>query len=241
MRYSHQKSSVAEETVEHISEMIRTGEYAPGDQLPSERKLAQELHVGRTSIREAIRQLETVGLLESRQGLGTFVKDPSGEVIRATLFPHFITSQETIRKLFEVREIIEVEAAGRAAERAETTQITLMRKWVQAVETHIAREDGQSMINADVEFHRQIVIATDNDILVSLMDSIVGLLHEMRTDSMHIPDLLPGIVSGHRAILAAIEMGDSQAARQAMKDHLTHVGAAVQAYWVQDDPEIEQR
>lgn len=231
MLYSQQRSSVAGETVERIAEMIRTGDYSPGDRLPGERKLAEQLRVGRTSIREAIRRLETMGLLESRHGLGTFVKDPSSEVIQAALVPHIITDQETLEKLFDIREIIEIEAAGRAAQRAKAGHLAAMKKWGETVEVCIAREDAEGMIIADVEFHRQIIIATGNDILVKLMDSIVDLLRDMRYDSTSIPELLPIIARGHRAILAAIEAGDSQAARQAMKDHLTNIGSRVKDFW----------
>ena len=94
MLYSHQRASVAQETVERIAEMIRDGGYSPGDRLPSERKLAEQLQVGRTSVREAIRQLETIGLLEARHGLGTFVKDPSNEMIQTAFISHLLPDQE---------------------------------------------------------------------------------------------------------------------------------------------------
>lgn len=235
MLYTALKLTVADETVERIAEMIRSGAYAPGDRLPSERKLVEQLKVGRTSVREAIRRLETMGLVESRHGLGTFVKDPSREVIQASLLPHALANQETLEKLFDLREIIEVEAAARAAKRASAGQLAAMKKWLQTVETNIAREDAAGLIVADVEFHRQIIIATGNDILVNLMDSIVDLLAEMRYDSTHIPDLLPQIVAGHRAIMAAIEARDAEAARQAMRDHLAAIGARVKNFWIEKE------
>lgn len=235
MLHTTLKLTVADETVERITEMIHVGAYAPGDRLPSERKLVEQLKVGRTSVREAIRRLETMGLVESRQGVGTFVKDPSREVIHASLLPHALTNQETLEKLFDLREIIEVEAAARAAKRASAGQIAVMKKWLQTVETNVAREDAAGLIVADVEFHRQIIIATGNDILVNLMDSIVDLLAEMRYDSTHIPDLLPQIVGGHRAIMAAIEAHNVEAARQAMRDHLAAIGARVKNFWMEKE------
>ena len=233
MIYGDQKVSVAGETVERIADMIRTGQYAPGDRLPSERKLAEQLQVSRTSVREALGRLETIGLLESRHGLGTFVKDPSREVLQASLVPHISTDPETVGKLFELREIIEIDAAARAAERANASQKTIMRRWVEEVETQMARENAAGVVTADVEFHRQIIIATGNDILVDLMDSIVDLLRAMRRDSMNIPELRPKIITGHRAILAAIEAGDSAAARQAMRDHLAAVSVRVKTFWAE--------
>lgn len=233
--YPGYKLSVANETVERIADMIRAGKYAPGDRLPSERSLAEQLKVGRTSVREAIRRLETMGLVESRHGLGTFVKDPSREVIQATLFPHSLATQETQEKLFDLREIIEVEAAARAAQRATADQIATMQKWLHRVETSIAREDATGLIVADVEFHRQIIIATGNDILINLMDSIVDLLREMRLDSTKIPQALPEIIAGHRMVMAAIEAHDSEAARQAMRDHLAIIRARVKNFWIEKE------
>jgi GntR family transcriptional repressor for pyruvate dehydrogenase complex len=231
--YGDQKLSVAGETAARIADMIRSGQYAPGDRLPSERKLAEQLQVSRTSVREALSRLETFGLLESRHGLGTFVKDPSREVLQASLMPHLFTDPETVGKLFELREIIEIDAAARAAERATAGQKAIMRRWVEELETQMARENAPGVITADVEFHRQIIIATGNDILVGLMDSIVDLLRAMRRDSLNIPELRDKIVAGHRAILAAIEAGDRDAAREAMRVHLAVVSARVKVFWAE--------
>lgn len=231
MLYGDQKSTVAGETVERIADMIRSGDYTPGDRLPGERQLAQQLHVSRTSVREALGRLETVGLVECRHGLGTFVKDPSREVVQAALMPHLLTDRETLQKLFEIRQLIEVEAAVLAAERANSAQLGVMRRWLEEVETQIARANEAGIVTADIEFHRQIIIATGNDIMVDLMDSIVDLLRAVRRDSINIPELQGSIISGHRAIFEAIAAGNSQAARQAMQDHLAAIMAGVKAAW----------
>ena len=233
--YSDQKITVAGETVERIADMIRSGQYTPGDRLPGERQLAQQLHVSRTSVREALGRLETVGLVECRHGLGTFVKEPSREIIQAALVPHLLTDRDTLQKLFEIRQLIEVEAAAQAAERATPTHLAVMRRWLEEVETQIARENLDGIVTADVEFHRQIIIATGNDILVDLMDSIVDLLRAMRRDSINIPELLSNIISGHRAILEAIEVRDSGLARQAMQNHLAAIMVRVKASWSTQD------
>lgn len=89
-------SSVSTSIVEQLATMIRTGDYAAGDRLPGERILAKQFQVSRASIREALRTLSTIGLLETRHGLGTFVKDPSSDVIQAALVYHIIADQETL-------------------------------------------------------------------------------------------------------------------------------------------------
>lgn len=228
-----QGTKVSEGAVQQIAELIRTRVYVPGDRLPSERQLSQQLGVSRTSVREALNRLGIVGLVEPRQGLGTFVKEPTSEAIQAALIPHLITNQETLQKLFELREIIEVGAANRAAQRATPSQVASMRYWVEAVELAIARNDRNSRIVADTRFHRQIIIATGNNILVDLVASVAHLLREMRYAGANIPELLPAIISGHRAILAAIEARDSQAAGQAMQNHLNSVRDTIRNSWAQ--------
>ncbi len=220
------RPTVSEDTVTQIIEMIRAQGYAPGDRLPSERQLAEQLKVSRTSVRAALGRLMTLGLLEARPGSGTFVKAPNHEVIQAALAPHIFNDAETLRKLFELREIIEVEAAARAAQRATPEQIDLMRHWVEQIATCVTRKDRDGLVRADVEFHRQIVIATGNEVLVNLIDSVAHLLREMRYASTNNPELLPG----QRALLAAIETHNSAAARQAMIDHLNTVRAKAETF-----------
>ena len=137
-----QKSKVAGSVVQWIIDMLRQSRYGPGDRLPSERSLAEILKVSRTSVRDALGRLETMGVLEQRAGLGTFVKEPTGHVLQASLAPHILRDPAKRRKAFEVREIIEVEAATRAAERATDAEIEEIRHWSEQVEISIARNDG---------------------------------------------------------------------------------------------------
>ena len=224
------KQTVAGGTVQRIIDIILESPYAPGDRLPSERTFAERLKVSRTSVRDALRRLETMGLLESRPGLGTFVKEPATGLLQATLSPHILTDEAKIKKLFEVREIIEVEAAIRAAERATEAQIAAIRRWAEEVEISIARNDSVGRSIADVEFHRQIVIATDNEVLVDLVDGMASLLREMRSNAFNVPGAVPEVRAGHRAIVDAIAAHDPQAARLAMQNHLDNVRDRWQEY-----------
>ena len=213
------RPSIADDAEAQILDMIRGAAYAPGDRLPSERQLAEQLGVSRTSIRAALGRLVALGLLDARPGSGTYIKAPSNELLHAALAPHIFTDHATLLKLFELREIIEVEAAGRAAQRATPQDVAALRRWVEAIETAVARRDHDGLMLADTEFHRQVVLATGNDVLVHLVDSVAHLLREMRYASTSDPQVLPG----QRTLLAAIEARDSVAARRAMRDHLNRV------------------
>ncbi len=231
MFYSQPKTSVTEEAARQIVEMIRNGRYNSGDKLPGERQLSKDLQIGRTSVREAIRRLEAMGLVEVRQGRGTYVNDPSNRTLQTTLTPHILTNQQKLDELFELRQIVESAAAARAAKRADAAQIETMHYWAQTIETAVARQETTLITTADIEFHRQIIIASGNSTLVNLMDSIVDLLRDMRHDSIQIPNLLPEIVRGHREILTAIENKDAQAAADAMRRHLIDVAERVKEFW----------
>jgi len=224
------KARVSEDAVQQITSLIRSGAYSPGDKLPSERQLTHQLGVSRTSVREALRKLETMGLVEIRQGLGIFIKDPGSQVVQATVLHRLLLEPLTLRKLFELREIVEVEAAGRAALRATPEQMEDMRRWAEAMETAFTRDDVNSMVMADLAFHRQIIVATHNDILVDLVDGLGDMLRDMRRASLSIRDSLTDTIAGHRAILAAIEARDSDGARRAMAEHLHRVQAKVDSF-----------
>jgi GntR family transcriptional regulator, transcriptional repressor for pyruvate dehydrogenase complex len=217
------KSRVSEETVQIIIELIRSGDFVPGDQLPSERQLARELKVSRTSIREALRRLEAIGLVEIQQGRGTFVKNPSIDVIQSTLIPSLITDSKTIEKLFELRQIIEVESAALAAQRITQRQLEDLQYWLDEMDIQVRRKDWKGAIFADVEFHRLIIVATGNEILVRLIDNLVDLLREMRVSTGMFAELYPHTLADHGQILANLRASDSLAAKVSMQNHLNHV------------------
>lgn len=220
---ANEKTRVSEDIVEQIVDLIRSRDLEPGDRLPGERQLSETLGVSRNSTREALRKLETMGLVEIQQGRGTFVKDPSSEVLRGALVPHLFRDPRTLQKLFELREIIEVDAAARAARRINQTQVEKIRHWLQRMQRGIERGDIELAITADVEFHRQILVATENDILVDLMDEVIDMLRDMRRLTPGYAAQLPKALKQHRAILAALEAGDGEAAKEAMGAHLQHV------------------
>ncbi len=179
--------------------------------------------MSRTSIREALRQLEATGLVEIQQGVGTFVKAPSNEVLEAALLPTLLADRDTQRKLFELREIIEVEATVRAAERITPSQLSQMEHWLNEMEIKAMRGDLKSAVFADVEFHRLIVEATGNDILARLVDNLTYLLREFRLSTGMFAELMSQTIADHQLILDSLKAGDSQAAKQAMHQHLNHV------------------
>lgn len=221
---------VSQEAVEQIVNLIRNHHLDPGDRLPGERQLVESLGVSRTSVREALRSLEGMGLIEVRAGVGAFVKHPVSDLVQTSLPHPLLVNRETLNKLFQLREIIEVEAVAIAARRATDEDLNQIGRAVMQMEACYANQDLDGMVEADIELHRAILVATGNDILVRVVDNIADLLKEMRRASLTISEGVPSTIAGHRAILAALKVRQPEAARQAMQDHLRKVFMKVQPY-----------
>jgi GntR family transcriptional repressor for pyruvate dehydrogenase complex len=215
-------SRLYEQIVQQVEESIHKGAMKPGDQLPPERELAQQFGVSRTAVREAVKALREKGLVEAYPGRGTFITDGTSYSMRQSLDRMLRVGQaEGSGFLAEVREILEPEIAGMAATRADAEDLASMREQVRIMDD--ARKDPDAFIEADLDFHLTLAEAAANPIILSLIDSIVGLLREQR---MGIFQVEGGPERGqyhHKKILEAIEHKDSAGAREAMKAHLRQV------------------
>jgi len=203
--------------VNRLFELLRSGEYRVGDRLPSEWALVAELGVGRSAVREAIRELVSLGLIEVRPGLGTFVRSLRSDLLlRPETFDHVLESVVK-RELLEVRRILEPEIAALAALRATEAEVDRLRQDVERL-----REAVRAGYRPpeDLGFHLDVVRATHNSSLARVAGAIVGFYER--------DDVLPTErdVREHGAIAEAIARRDAEAARQLMHEHLW-VGGAV--------------
>ncbi len=219
-----ERSKLYEQIVDQIQGRILRGELKAGDKLLPERELAASFGASRTAVREALKTLAQMGLVDMRPGRGTIVTDNTSEAMRSSLglmmrvgnlgSPHY---------LVELREIIEPEIAALAAERAEAAHVAALRAAVATMDRSLAYSDDY--IRADNTFHRTLAVAARNPLIVALVDSIVGLLAEQRK-------LIFSVRGGpqrgqvyHKALVEAIERRDPEAARAAMRAHLDQVRA----------------
>lgn len=229
---------VSEEAVDQIVSLIRSRQLSPGDRLPGERQLVDDLGISRTSVREALRSLEGMGLIEVRAGVGAFVKHPISEFVEGALPPRLLIDRQTLKKLYELREVIETGAVAIAAHTATDDDLGTIRQELEQMEACYAGDDLDGMVNADIALHRAILVATGNDILVRVMDNIADLLKEMRRASLSIREGVPLTIAGHRAILEALEKRQPAEARRAMQEHLQTVSEKVDSAKITDTGEI---
>lgn len=215
-------SRLYEQIVQQIEESIVKGNLKPGDQLPAERELAQRFGVSRTAVREAVKALREKGLVEAYSGRGTFITDGTTQAVRQSLdLMVKIGQPDGSTHLAEVRAILEPEIAALAAARIQEPELATMREAVAVMDG--AQQDPDAFIEADLDFHLALAEGAGNPLILSLLDSIVGLLREQRLRIFNVPG---GPARGqihHRKILEAVERHDVEKARETMRAHLGQV------------------
>jgi len=215
-------SRLYEQIVQQVEDSIHKGSLKPGDQLPPERELAQQFGVSRTAVREAVKALREKGLVEAYPGRGTFITDGTSYSIKQSLDRMLKVGQaEGSGFLVEVREILEPEIAALAATRADEETITEMKEAIEVMDE--AKRDPDTYIEADLDFHLALAEAAANPLILSLIDSIVGLLRQQRIGIFQVEGGPGRGQYHHKRILEAIEHRDSAGAREAMKAHLRQV------------------
>jgi GntR family transcriptional regulator, transcriptional repressor for pyruvate dehydrogenase complex len=215
-------SRLYEQIVQQIEGSIREGRLKPGDQLPAERELALEFGVSRTAVREAVKTLSEKGLVEAYSGRGTFVTTGKSQSIRHSL-DSFLKSGDLQDSNYvaEMREILEPEFTALAATRIEEQHMVMMREAVAIMDRSMQNPDAY--IEADLDFHLALAEAAGNPLILSLLDSLVGVLREQRIGIFAVTGGPERGQFHHKLILEAIEQRSASRARKAMRAHLQQI------------------
>lgn len=231
-----QSSKVFEQIAEQIESRILSGELRSGDRLPTERELAEQFHASRTAVREAMKSLAQKGLVNMRPGRGTIVIDGTTQAVRHSLDLMMKFGQAgDSTNLVEVRGIFEPEIAALAAARATDEEIAAMREAVAIMDANLRNAD--LYIRADNDFHQALAKATQNSLILTLVNSIVVLLSEQRKQIFTVDGGPERGQIHHKHILETIIQRNPEAARDAMRAHLQQVGNdASRANPMKDEP-----
>lgn len=200
-----------------VTQLIR-GSWHEGEKIPPERDLCRQLGVGRASLREALKALEIMGMIEIRLGDGTYVCKRSDFFSRPLLWAIASSSETDARELVEARTLIEVELAGLAAQRATREQISVIALQLELMEK--TKNNAEDFAKADVNFHLAIAHAASNGILMNALHLIRNLLQEWVLGALAAKGVAEKACTQHRKLLSAIEAHDSAEARNAMQKHL---------------------
>lgn len=208
---------IHEEIVGQIREQIAEGLLKSGDQLPSERELSEKFQVSRASVREAIRALESLGLVKIKSGDGTYIAS-SLQTLLSPLNSIILQQKDVLLDIFEARQIIEPEMAALAAKRADPEEVGQMAAILEEQARQVA--DGGTGMEADSAFHSMLAQAAKNKVILRLNDSIMDSLRETRERSLHTDGRPTRSLAGHQKILEAIRAKNPAGARRAMLEHL---------------------
>ncbi|MCA0974297.1 FadR family transcriptional regulator [Halomonas denitrificans] len=223
------RPSQYEVVVQGIQEMIVCGEITSGDRLPVESSLASRFGVSRSSLREGVRALVAMGILETRQGSGTTVTslDP-GLLLKPLEFWAGIQAGTSSRDLHGVRQALEVEAAAVAAERRTDADIASLHAVLAKAEPAIRELDHEAAMAADLEFHLTLARISRNPVLIALLEALSRPTLRMRLwQSIHLSGRLAITHQEHLAILNAVVAGDPRGAHAAMQTHLAQVAVVL--------------
>jgi GntR family transcriptional repressor for pyruvate dehydrogenase complex len=227
-------SKVFERVAEQIEKRILDGELRKGDRLPTERELAEQFRVSRTAVREAMKILAQKGLVDMRPGRGTIVIDGASAAMQNSIGLMMKLKLGEIGgsdSLVEFRTILEIEIAALAAARTTEKEISVMRMAIDAMDQSL--NDADAFIAADNIFHEALAQATQNALIIILINSIVNLLSEQRKQIFEVEGGPQRGQIHHRRILESIIRRDPEAARAAMRSHLQQVREDVYAATVQ--------
>lgn len=215
-----ERRKVYAQIAERLLAQIGAGHLRPGDPLPTERQLTQSFRVGRSSVREALRTLESQGVIKPVES-GAFVVADASTPLNHSLDLLLTLQGATLRELFEVRKILEAESAALAATRRTESEMSAMAGAIEEMKESLQAQERY--IEADLRFHLTIAAATRNRMTLHMMQAIRAPLQRALGSIYYIPGSPQRSIDQHTEILRAIRLGDAASARQRMREHLARV------------------
>lgn len=218
LRQVRREERLADKVADLLKQAILSGQLKMGDRLPPERELGERFGVSRTVVREAIRGLAAMGLVEVRSGSGTVVGRVGAGSVTETMQLYLRGAAFEYGAIHEVRVMVEVHVAGVAAERATAEDLDDLRQVLHAMAA--TAHDFQRCAVHDAEFHRCVARATHNPLYLVVLDSIGEPIMTLRRGTLSLPDRPQRAIAAHRSILDRIAAHDPEGAREAMRAHL---------------------
>jgi GntR family transcriptional repressor for pyruvate dehydrogenase complex len=219
------RSTLPEEIAARLLDLIKAEQLRPGDKLPAERELAAEMHVSRPVLREALRALSIMNVVEIRQGAGTYITALEPQQLVSHLEFVFSKDPVALAQVIETRRIVEVGNVRLAAQRITPDEIAELETLLKRLRAAV--DDAEGFAELDIAFHDAVCEAAGNFLLVQFMRIINTLAKVSRERTGAAPTARRRALRDHEAILAALRANDPAAAAAAMEAHLAHVEAAL--------------
>lgn len=226
------KSTLADEVAQRVTEMIREGEYEPGDRLPSISEMASRFEVGHPTLREALKKLEVLGTVEIKHGSGVYVKDDRDVLLMSNPIFSGEVSKDMMVDLIEARIPLELESVAQAARNATEEDIERLEQLLEEAERYL--EDDEALNQTNMAFHREVAIASGNMVIAQILEVLSNLFEREQRVLLDIHGSRDEDHAEHLHILDAIREGDAELARRRMQDHLEGVRELAEQW----DPEV---
>ncbi|GGE52965.1 HTH-type transcriptional regulator LutR [Pullulanibacillus camelliae] len=233
MNYKKIRSKkIYEVVIDELLQMIHSGKLKPGEKLASVQQLAENFQVGRSAIREALSALRVMGLVDMRQGEGTYVTEHNPAALSKAMFSSLLMDEKDIKNLLEVRRILELGAVEAAANHRTKTDLEHLKAALLEMKEAGDEELGEK---ADLAFHMGLATATQNQLLVHLMSNVSEIMVEAMRETRKLwlfsqHNTLEQIFLEHKEIYEAVELRDGVKARRCLLNHLERVEATLLKY-----------
>jgi GntR family transcriptional regulator, transcriptional repressor for pyruvate dehydrogenase complex len=226
------RETTTTEIARRLLEYFLAGHFEPGHRLPSERKLAETLGVGRSVVREALKSLTLLGIVEVRQGDGTFLRSAESDLLPHAIEWGLLLGTRRTRDLIEARLYLESILAELAAERRDATDLEELRRELDGM--YGAKDDRAAFVAADVAFHLRVAKAAGNETFLQIMVSVRALLQVWMARVVYSAEDLAVLAAEHAPIYDAVAAQDRAAARAAMDAHLKQAFARLEVTLASD-------
>lgn len=211
---------VYDQVIEQIKNKIKSGEIKKGDKLLSEREMAESLSVSRTSVREALRALEVIGLVESRQGAGNYIRTNFDNSLFEPLSIMFMLQESSIQEMYDLRESLELQCSKLSAKNIEDNELELLSAILDRM--YIAENEKESL-ELDIKFHYLIAKTSRNVLLINVLEVISQLMDEFikksRMQILHEGNTRENLLEIHENLVRALKCRDESKVYNAMKEH----------------------
>jgi GntR family transcriptional repressor for pyruvate dehydrogenase complex len=225
---SFKRNNLVQMVADALKESILTGKVKEGECLPTQEILAQQFGVSRTVMREALHTLSSLGLIESVQGRGTFVRSPDTKTIMSPMFHALMLDEASTRELMETRYYLERIIARLAASRIEEQQMSALQVIVNSMEQHVKEGEIDAFVKEDLHFHLQLANISNNSILNRITETLRGMMLNLIENVSHIPGTAERAVDYHKKIYHALVQRDPDLAEKAMREHMLDIMRVLQ-------------
>ena len=219
------QSKTTEIIIDQIRTAILEGRLSPGDRLPPEKQLGEQFQVSKQTLRESMRALEHMGLINVRKGIGggAFIVEVDQQVATQNLANYLYFKNLTIENLSEFRRIMEPYAAARAAEKIPKADLDELKRLNDATRDNLKTKNWDLVSRDEIAFHRLIARQTENPILILMLDFVETLLEDFKTILKPDAGFMQSVLQAHESIHTAIAAGDAKLASDQMLTHVTEV------------------